>query len=95
MDVMGVRWTLYNQFPLFFFHSSTYYSHLKLNFQTSTPDGLLFMNARLKDANSDQLMIGLDRGRLKIVFVLDGAAVSAYSDFSYGDGKPHKLIVSR
>ena len=53
------------------------------------------MNARLKDASSDQLTIGLHGGKLKIVFVLDGVSVTTLSQHLYDDGKQHKLVVSR
>ena len=68
---------------------------MELFFRTNSPDGLIFMNARLKDASSDQLTIGLHGGKLKIVFVLDGVSVTTLSQHLYDDGKQHKLVVSR
>ena len=77
------------------FNSSTLYSQLQLVFRTTTLHGLIFMNARLKDALSDQLLVGLYDGKLKIVFTLEGHSVTTETDYFYNDDKNHTLIITR
>jgi len=62
---------------------------------TNSPDGLLFWNERLKDVSSDRLGIGLDQGRFKIVFALNGKDVIDFSESTYNDGKTHRVILTR